>query len=137
MALFFSISLGVSATGLVLLLVLKRHELRTGRMFLARMRPQRGGVAHSGVMFVEHVLPSLVVSSIKQFFVATRLAARAALARGILLFEHVLQRMLLFVRDMTQPPQGGGPASAFLREVAEHKRKLLEQKLDKRAIFDE
>lgn len=137
MAAFLTIALLVSSLGLVVMLVLKRYELRTGKLVLAAVRPKRGGVAHSGVAFIEHALPSLVARSLARFFLAARAAAKTLLARGILLFEHALQRLLVVVRDMTQPPQGGGPASAFLQEVADHKRKLLEEKLDKRAIFDD
>ena len=137
MALFLTITLLVSSFGLVLLLALKRYELRTGHLFLAAVRPRAGGVAHAGVMFFEQALPSLMLRSLTRLVSGMRVAAKTTLARSILLFEHALQRMLLFVRDTTGPAQQGGPASAFLREVADHKRKLLEEKLDKRAIFDD
>lgn len=138
MTFFLTITLLLSCAGLVVLLALKRYELTSGRLLMSGMRPKVGGVAHAGVMFVESVLPSLVVRWIQQLIVAARALAHKALARGILLFEHVLHRMLVSVRDMTtHAPSSGGPASAFLREVAEHKRTLQRRSSDKRAIFDE
>jgi hypothetical protein len=137
MAFFLTITLLVSALGLIVLLVLKRYEMKRGKLLLARIRPGAGGVAYRAVMFVESVLPALVVGGVQGLFLGVRALARRVMARTIVLFERVLHRMLAFMHDMTRPPSGGGPASAFLQEVAEHKRALQKRSSGKGAIFDD
>lgn len=137
MIFFLTSTLLLSSLGIVSLLTLKRYETRTGHLVLAGVRPKVGGVLQTIVLFVEHILPALVRHTIASGWRALRDVLKRLLARGILLFELVLHRMLTYIHDVMQPPQGGGQASAFLREVAEHKRKLLQRSPEKRVILDE
>ena len=137
MALFFTITLVLSSLGLVSLLVLKSYEMRTGRLFMGGLRPGLQRSLHGSVLFIEYILPGLARRGFGGVWAAARTVLKNAVARAILFFEGALERMLAFMRDLMQPPRGGGEASAFLREVAEHKKKLLEKPAGKRAIFDE
>ena len=126
MVLFFSTTLLVAIAGLVSLLVIKRWELETGRVLLGGARPWMGAVSHKGLVWVERVLPSLFVSyAHRSARRATVLAQRSA-ARSILLAEHGLEHTLKSIRRATEHPRSNKEASMFLREVAEHKRQLLE-----------
>lgn len=104
---------------------------------MAGIRPRIGAAAHAGVMFVESVLPALALRALGRMAGGIRTLARRALAQGIVLFEHTLHGMLAFVHNMTRPPQAGGPASAFLQEVAQHKRALQKRAPSKRVIVDD
>jgi len=137
MALFFSITLVLSGLGLVSLLMLKSYELRTGRLFMGNFRPTLQHGLHGSVLFIEYILPGLARRGWSGILAAVRTMLKNALARAILFFETTLERMLAFIRNLMQPPREGGEASAFLREVAEHKKKLLEKPAGKRAIFDD
>ncbi len=136
MALFFSITLVLSALGLMSLLWVKSYEMRSGRLFMAGVRPAARRGLHASVLFVEYILPGLARRGWRSMLAAARSVLKAAAARAILFFEDTLERMLAFIRALMQPPRGGGEASAFLREVAEHKKKLLEKPVGKREIFD-
>ncbi|HVV39036.1 MAG TPA: hypothetical protein VHD31_01795 [Candidatus Paceibacterota bacterium] len=137
MALFFTITLLISSLGLLSLLLLKSYEMRTGRLFMASMRPGVQRLMHATVLFVEYILPGLARRGVRGIWLSVEGVVKQALARAILFFENALENMLTFVRELMQPPRGGGQASQFLREVAEHKKKLLERPVAKRAIFDE
>ncbi|HVV15294.1 MAG TPA: hypothetical protein VHD55_02775 [Candidatus Paceibacterota bacterium] len=137
MASFLTITLVVSASGLILMLALKCYEMRRGRLILASVRPKVGGAAHNAVMFIESVLPALFLRGARGLVAGARGLARRIVARSIVLFERLLHKMLVFMHDMTRPPQAGGPASAFLQEVAEHKRALQKRAPGKRMILDD
>ena len=137
MALFFTITLVLSSLGLVSLLMLKSYELRSGRLFMGGLRPALQRALHASVLFIEYIVPGLARRGWGGMWAAARAVLKSALARAILFFEKTLERMLAFMRDLMQPPRGGGEASQFLREVAEHKKKLLEKPAGKRAIFDD
>jgi hypothetical protein len=128
MVLFFCTTLSISIVGLVLLLWVKRWELRTGRVVFAGVRPHVAELSHSTLVWFERVLPHLAQ-------VYARRTARAAedmlhhgAARGLLAAEHGLERVLQSLRGVTEQPRANREASVFLREVAEHKRKLLHRK---------
>jgi hypothetical protein len=137
MTLFFFISLCVSAFGLVLLLGFKRYEMRTGRVVFARLRPAMRRVIHPIVLFVQYLLPFMARRSIAVTVRAARAGLTATLARVTLYLEATLARMLAAVQQAMQPRRGGGQASSFLQEVADHKRRLLKDPAEKRAIFEE
>lgn len=138
MELFLITTLLVSCAGLVILLSLKRFEMRSGKLIMGSVRPKVGGVMHSGVVFVESVLPALFIRSAKRLLSGMNVWIQKTFARAIVFFEQTLRWMLDSIHEMTtKPRQGGGPASAFLREVAEHKRKLQKRSAHKRAILDE
>ncbi len=137
MVLFLTVAVLISATGMVLVLVLKSYEMRTGRLFLGSLRPPVARSLHNSVLFIEYILPGLARRGVRGAWLAARAVLKAGAARAILFFEAALERMLSIIRDAMQPPRGGGQASQFLRDVAEHKRQLLERPANKRAIFDD
>jgi hypothetical protein len=134
---FFSITLAVSVVGLLSILLLKRYELSTGKMVLGKARPKVSRVSHDVVLTVEYILPSLVVRIIKRSIELVKDWLKQVVARAIFLFERMLEVLLHTVREKTRPPRGAGEASAFLREVADHKRELLKRSRDERFIADE
>lgn len=136
MTLFFFISLCISALGLLLLLGAKRYEMRTGRVIFARLRPTLQRVIHPIVLFVQYMLPFLARRSLAATVRTVRAALSRTIARVTLYLEATLTRMLAAIQQTMQPKRGG-QASSFLQEVADHKRSLLKDPVEKRAIFEE
>jgi hypothetical protein len=138
MATFFSITLAVSIVGLVLLLVLKRYEMTTGRVVMGGLRPWVGSFFHHALHFVERGMPALMRSFIGKVLGVVRTQARHGFARVILLFEYNLERVLHVVRQKSRKRSlGEGVASEFLQEVAAHKQKLLRRAPKNRVIFED
>ena len=137
MVLFFTIVLYGSILGLASLLVLKHVELTTGKTLLTSVRPRMNGFFHTALFFVEYVLPALMVRAVRVLFSIVRTQAKVLLARSIAAFEHKLEHLLNVVREKTEAPRAGGQASAFLREVAEHKKTLLKRTKKDRTIVEE
>ncbi len=137
MAFVFSITLGISIVGLILILTLKRIELRTGRVLFRGLRPAMGNFLGGILSFVEHVLPAAGRRVGRNIVHATQRGVKFVMLRGALVFERTLEMLLHRVREKTRPPRGRTEVSGFLKEVAEHKRSLLEQPESKRTIFDE
>jgi hypothetical protein len=124
MVLFFMVMLGVSILGMVALLSFKRYELASGRVILASARPAIGTFCKHALWWVETVLPALVRVYTRRTIRYCKVTLQRAIARGILWVEHTLEQVLHTVREQTEASRVPGEASAFLREVAEHKRKL-------------
>lgn len=124
MVLFFTAGLAISILGMVGLLVFKRYELQSGKVIFASARPAVGDFFKQALWWVEKVLPALVRVYTIRTVRFCKIALQRALARSILLVEHTLERVLHLVREQTAITRAPGEASAFLREVAEHKRKL-------------
>jgi len=97
-------------------------------MLLAGVRPQVGNVSRNFLVWVERVLPHLISVYAKKGARAAESTMHHAAARGLLAAEHGLERVLLRLRGVTEQPRANREASVFLREVAEHKRKLLYRK---------
>jgi hypothetical protein len=116
-----------SIVGLVSLLVIKRFELSTGAVFLGSVRPKVGALFHTTLVWVERSLPALAVSALEQSSARGRSLVHYLTAHAVIVAERMLERTLGVLRYLTQPQIGGSTrqASSFLREVAEHKRKLL------------
>lgn len=132
-----TVTLGVSIAGLLSLLVIKRREMKTGRVMLAGVRPRLRRFFHTILVVVEHVIPGLIRHLVRGILRFMRGGVQRVIARGILVFEQMLERVLHTVRTTSAPPQGSGEVSNFLREVAAHKRAILKRAPSKRAIFEE
>ena len=114
--------------GLVALLALKRYEMTTGRVVFRQIRPQLGMFFHACLVWVEQALPALLAHAIRRGVGALNRVIHQVVARGILALEHALVWVLKTLHYTTQPTSSGtGEVSAFLREVAEHKKKLLKR----------
>ncbi len=136
MVIFFTATLAISVVGLLALISLKRFEMNTGRVVLGRARPMVGEFMHRLVFFVERVLPALIVRLLLRAAAALRRGVHAAVAWGIIVLERLLESTLRGIRRTTSMPEGKRAVrSDFLREVAEHKKKL--QELGDRAIYEE
>ncbi|MBI2005133.1 hypothetical protein HYS79_03215, partial [Patescibacteria group bacterium] len=127
MAGVFSITLGTSIVGMALLLILKHLELKTGRVLLGSARPAVGRFFNAGLVWLEYILPALLRQALFRAGRALRTWVREVIARGIVFFERILEAVLFTVREKTRAPKGAGEVSAFLREVADHKKKLLKR----------
>lgn len=130
-------SLCVSAILLLLLVSVKRYEMNTGRVVFLGMRKVVYRMLHPVVLFVQYLLPFLAKRSLSLTAQAVRVGLSRTLARAVLYLEMLLARMLTGIQNMMQPKRGGGQASSFLQEVADHKRKLLKDPAEKHAIFEE
>ena len=128
MVLFLTAILVLSSLAMAALLWIKDWELRTGHMLLPDMRPRAAEILHTGATTIEQVLPKLVEQWGQDVAAWLRGSAREGLARGLAAAEMTLERALHALRHKTvPPPSASGQASAFLREVAEYKQKLLKR----------
>lgn len=135
MIFFFLSTLGISIVGMIGLLVFKRMELATGRVVFGPLRSMMGIFFHRGVLWLEQVLPELARMWVQQGVDLCYRVAREGIARGVLLLETGLEWVLHLIRRTTsEPRQGSGEVSAFLREVSEHKQKILRRSREKRTI---
>lgn len=133
---FFSTTLALSVVGLITLIGLKRWEMQSGRVVAPALRPKLGEALHRVVVFVEHTVPAMVRAALLRAWVAARRGAHAGAAWAVLITERVLESTLHGIRRKTSVPQARNPKSSdFLREVAEHKKKLLE--IEDRAIYED
>jgi hypothetical protein len=128
MVLFFTVLLVISIVGLVSLLVIKRWELRTGNLLLAGARPHVSVASQNVLVWFERVLPHLMVLLVRRGVHLTRVLAHRGAAHSLVWAEHTLERVLGALRGMTEQPRSNKEASAFLREIAEHKRQLVRDK---------
>jgi hypothetical protein len=127
MVLFFTVLLGISLVGMGGLLALKRFEMTTGKVVLEDARPSIGAFFYSILVWVERDLPNLLHYLTGQGLKSGKKLIQRWLAQALLVLEHTLERVLRTLRSTTTPQasMGSGEVSAFLREVAEHKKKLL------------
>jgi hypothetical protein len=126
---FFTATLLFSTVGIIVLLVAKRFEMKTGRVFLGGVRPSVGAFFHTALVTVERVLPALVSQVLKQTARAFSWLMHNGTARGVLMLERALEKTLAGIRYATTHPPAvrAGKASVFLQEVAEHKKNLLKR----------
>lgn len=129
-------TLGVSITGMLSLLALKRWELATGHVVGGRARPALGALAHRALTWAEYALPALFGEWVRRAARYLRGTLHRLAALVVVLFERFLERTLRVVRRKTQVPPGEVEASAFLREVSAHKKELLKG-TRKRAIYED
>ncbi len=138
MVVFLTVLLCVSLSGLACILYAKRWEEMNGKLMMSKVRPKAGEVLGVGLNFVEHHAPALLRSTASRGYAAARVLLHRGVAWGMLQVERVLEKTLHTLRHTTQM-RGDGEASAFLREVAEHKKMLQERSSDKKpnAIYEE
>ena len=136
MIIFFIVTLGLSIAGLVSLLVLKRLELATGHIFFSGVRPRMGELFYRTLLWIERDAPALAQELVRSLYKNGRHMANPGAAPGILWLARASEQTLRTLRRTTAvAPRAGGEASAFLREVAEHKKKLQDEA--NRAIYEE
>ncbi|MCC7500463.1 hypothetical protein IT396_01515 [Candidatus Nomurabacteria bacterium] len=136
MATFFMATLAVSIVGLITLISLKHWELTSGKVVLGSIRPTVGEFLHRLVYFFEYSLPLLIKAFIVRAIAALRRGMHAAVAWAVFFTERVLESTLVRLRRKTDLPLVRRTQSShFLREVAEHKKKL--QEIEDRAIYED
>ena len=124
MVLFLLVVLIMSSLGVAMLLYAKHWELSTGTVILEQTRPRFNTFFQTGLQFIEHRLPHLLREWAIIAVLKTKLLLREGIARTVLVVELGLERVLHTLRHTTSPDHKIGEASAFLREVAEHKQQL-------------
>lgn len=134
---FFTVTLVVSIVGMISLLMLKRYELNSGRVILGSARPAVGNFFHRGLSWFEYVLPGLIRVGAKRLYVVARRILHVWGARLVITLEGWLERTLSRVRHTTASPKRGQETSAFLRQVAEHKKKLQKELPDRATVIEE
>jgi len=132
MVLFFTVLLAISIAGLVSLLALKRWELRTGNILLAGVRPHVSEASHRVLVWIERVLPHLITQLVRRGVNEGRVLIHRGVAYSLLWAEQGLERILANLRGVTERPRSNKEASAFLREIAEHKRQLVSEKQEQK-----
>ncbi len=122
---FFITTLLISIVGMVSMILIKRWELRTGKMVMRNRRP---GVARAvrTTAFVTGTVAPLVARHWWEYGVEwTKLRLHRATAWTVIHTERGLEKVLHTIRHSTAPERVG-EASEFLREVAEHKKQIQE-----------
>lgn len=135
MVLVLTATLAVSIVGMLTLLMMKRYELNTGRIFLAGQRPAIGSFFHRKLVWIEYVLPGLIRVGVRRTYLFVRSVLRIWAIKILSRLERKLEQVLAQVRSTT-PPKRGTQSSAFLREVVEHKKEVRENLPDKIVIED-
>lgn len=125
MVILFTILLVFSIVGMVSLLGIKQWELQTNNLLWVRVRPRVGDFFSTLLFWIERVLPALVRVYARRAYRAAHTYAHRAVAQGVLFAEAWLERVLHTLRHATDARTSTGAASAFLQEVAEHKKKLI------------
>ena len=125
MTLILIIIFSVSSLGILALLVLKRWEIRTGGVLLGRRRKALGMFFDRVLIWVEEILPRLVRIYSKRGVAVLHTYTHWCVAHAVLYTEYLLERALFMLRRATSAPTSQTEVSAFLREVAEHKKRLL------------
>ncbi len=137
MVTFLTATLLVSIAGMISLIVLKRYELNSGRIFLGRARPAVGDFFHRGLSWVEYVLPGLLRVGVRRLYLTARRLLHVWGAWLVVKVEQGLEYALHRVRHTTAVPREGRETSAFLRQVTEHKKKLQEDNPDRGTVIEE
>ncbi len=139
MVLFFCILLAISIVGLASLLSARHYELAKSRVIFANIRPAVGAWLGFGLHFFERVAPALVRHIVIHLYRRGHEVLHRAVASAVIHAERLLEQTLDALRSTTsvRTPQPGGEASAFLREVAEHKKQLQDKAGEQRAIYEE
>lgn len=129
MVLFLTALLVLSSLGMLLILILKRYELNTGHVLFEEMRPKVGGFFTRNLIWIEEALPSLFSEGAGRAYRYVRGKIERGAAFAVIFLEQGLIRVLRSIRKSTSAPKmSDTEASPFLREVAEHKKKILEEK---------
>ena len=125
--LFFVTTLVLSLLGMVGLLTVKRYELTSGKLIFAGVRPGASTFFERTLRWGEKILPHLVKQQAER---ASRYVVRTlqlALAHSIVWLERTLEQVLSAMRERTENVDLHNEPSAFLREVADHKKNLLKK----------
>lgn len=116
------------------MLWLKRFELTTGRVLLVDSRALLGERLTAVAPWFSHVLPQAARQILSRAWQQLLALLHRAAAWGILTFEHALERVLSIIREKTTHSRRTGEASAFLRQVADHKKELQRSRAQRHIV---
>lgn len=138
MVIFFITLLCVSIVGIAAVLSVKQWETSHRKLVLGRVRSKAGEALGVGLNFVEKRAPAIVRTKTSRGYAAALVLLHKGVAWTVLFAERMLEKTLHTLRHTTAA-RGEGEASAFLREVAEHKKLLQDSSSDKKpnAIYEE
>lgn len=137
MVLFFISTLGLSVAAMAALLALKHYELASGKVVFAGMRPAMSAFSKKTLHWGQQILPALAQELIEKAWKFVLTQTHRAVAYSAIIFERALERVLRSVREWTESTHPSQEPSAFLREVADHKKNLLYKKgLKKNVLKD-
>jgi len=136
MVLFFTCTLLISLFAMAALLLAKRYELSTGRVIFASMRPGMNSFFHRLSVWSQKILPALARGYIERGAKIALTRLQLGLAHIIVVLERTLENVLSAVRERTEELHAGEP-SAFLREVADHKKNLLKKSRPRDTVREE
>ena len=126
MVFYLIILLAISIVGMLTLITAKRYELSTGNLMFANSRPRMARFSNRMVFLFGTAVPLYLRWQVGRLFRACTAWIHRVTARVVVLVERWLESVLENVREKTAPNRAPGEASAFLREVAEHKKKLTD-----------
>ena len=121
----FTGGLIVSIVGLVSLIYVKYWELTTGKVVAVSVRPRVDRASKHTLVLFEQILPTLLRIYSRRIWLRLLAFVHRISAWIVLKTEQVLERTLHGLRRSTDVKRVPGEASVFLRQVAEHKKKLL------------
>ncbi len=137
MVVFLIVLLCVSLAGLSSVLYAKHWEEINGKLMMSRVRPKAGEMLGIGLNFVEKRAPALLRDAAGRGYATARVLVHRTAAWAVLHVERLLEKTLHTLRHTTTA-RSEGEASAFLREVADHKKSLIEKSGEKKnAIYEE
>lgn len=128
MVLFFTVTLLVSVAGMILLIAIKRFEVASGRIMLSGVRPRLNSFFARLSWWGNKMLPALARQQVERIARLALARTQLAIAHAVVYVEHLLERVLNAVRSRTEGQYMEQEPSAFLREVADHKKTLLHKK---------
>jgi|SRR6185437_8168591 len=134
MVFYLIIMLVVSIVGMTSLLGAKRYELATGNLIFANSRPRMAKFSNRMVFLFGTAVPLYLRWQAGRLYRASTAWIHRATARGAVKIEAWLERTLHIVREKTSPNRTPGEASAFLREVAEHKKRLTDGAIESKIV---
>jgi hypothetical protein len=126
MVLFFLTALLSSLVILSLMLGFKYYELSTGNLLLGERRQSVSRFSHRTAFLFGTALPHYIRYEARRAYRGGWVFVHAVLARAVAKVEHWLEGLLNRVQEKAAHPRNPGEASAFLREVGEHKKRLAD-----------
>lgn len=123
-----SILLGVSAVGIISLILFKAVEHRLGsRMFLHDLRARLGARVDAKMAALKAELPRKAHRTSRLTLRIARAYLSYGVAKALMATEQALEGTLRHLRRAPRTVEQSGQASRFLREVAAYKRMLSKE----------
>ena len=119
-----TILLLISIAGLVGLIAFKAWELKSETFLFSGVRTKIGGHSHRFLESLRAEFPKTAARTTRIFGRVVRAYASFGLAKMLIAFEALLEKILRTIRTAPRELERRGEASPFLREVAAYKRMI-------------